>query len=210
MVKDNKVFIKCSLCEYQFERKLIGKLLEGVMEFICVTCKLDMRLTKLEESVRKLECCDKELGVVKEGLSEVRAVLEEQSQVRHQYSDAVKKQGDLHNVDSDDEFADCSQVLLVDLPSEKEKAKEIVRHRAESGNDDVILVIGNSLVRNVSDSGGHTKIVFFSGGDIFDVEKAISFDLPEKLIVHVSADELIKFMNRSEELVSKIHGYLRR
>ena len=81
-----------------------------------------MQLTILEELVRKLECSEKKLGVMKECLAKIKAVLGEHNRVRHQFSDAVSKLYNLQRDDSDDKFTNYSQVLLVNLPSEKEKA----------------------------------------------------------------------------------------
>ena len=98
----------------------------------------------------------------------------------------------------------CGQVLLVNLPPEKEKAKVNIRQGAGSGSRDEILVIGNSLVRNVSNICGHVKVVSIPGGGIFDVEKALSVDLSEKIIVYIGANNVNKFKNRSEEHVNTI------
>ena len=53
---------------------------------------------------------------MKESLAEVRAVLREHKQVKHQFSDTMSKQYKLQNENVDDEITDCSQVLLVNLP----------------------------------------------------------------------------------------------
>lgn len=200
----NKVFVKCGICEYQFDRKLVGKLQEG-QEFVCVACSLGKRLTVLEERVNKLESCLKQdITDLKKDVAEIKAIL-----VEFKGESKPKPSSKLSRSQAGDSD-EGSQLLLVDLPPVTETANMQGKTSVVGAvsNRESILLVGNSMVRGVSNSSGKAKVVYIPGGGIADMEDVISGDLPANVILHVGANDVSKFKGRSEKLVDKIKAVL--
>jgi lysophospholipase L1-like esterase len=203
----NKLLIKCIECEYQFDKKLVGKRHDQDDSiFLCVACCIGKRLKVLEDKVIKLESNRQEISELKDDFAEVKAAIADfHVELKPRGSTLAGKQTRKVDVATDEEFSECSQILLVDLPPE---TKPKVVNPLLSTKKEEILVIGNSLVKNVSNSCGKASVITIPGGGIEDIEKHMRRDLPENIIVHIGANDISRHWNRSEELLGKIRRVL--
>ena len=91
-----------------------------------------------------------------------------------------------------------TEQIRVNLPPVEEK------YYADDKLSEKIVIIGNSLIKEVNSRDGLAKIVSVSGAGIQELEKELQGVLPENLIVHTDANDIVGHMNRSEELMNKI------
>jgi hypothetical protein len=93
-------------------------------------------------------------------------------------------------------FSECSEILTVELPPVKEQSNPVETIQSN------ICIIGNSLVRLVHNI--NTKVIPIPGGKIDDIAAKLEENLPEKVIIHIGANDISNFENKSEEQIKKI------
>ena len=59
------------------------------------------------------------------------------------------------------------------------------------------------MIRNVNSKDGLTKIVSISGAGKKKVENELQGVLPENVIAHIGANDIVGHLNKSEELINK-------
>ena len=71
-----------------------------------------------------------------------------------------------------------------------------------------IVIIGNSSMKDLNSGDDLTKIVSEPGAGIQEVEKELQGVLPENVIVHIDTNDMVRHINRTEELMDKIKKML--
>ena len=69
-----KGFIKCIVCNWQFECKYVGKI-ESEPNFVSVVCKIGQKLSALNDSLNMFEGKANELNSIKNGLKDIKITL---------------------------------------------------------------------------------------------------------------------------------------
>ena len=98
-------FIKCVVCNWQFEHKYVGKV-ENEPTFLCGACKIGKKLSALEDRVIVLEGKANELDSNKDGLKDIKIAL-----INLQY---VSNNSDTNSITS-------TEQLIINLPPVEEK-----------------------------------------------------------------------------------------